>query len=610
MAIRRVGGGPSHLGGLGWRVVGVSASPARAAGLEATTGIDTVDLAAFCRSDRGWLTTAGRPAGTVIIADGVDAWRLDQLEAVLDPSVATRVVLVSARNGRGPSEGVLEGLGRDRQPVVQALPARHRRAGDRSPGPEVAGPQVAGPQVAGRGSAAAVAVDAAGPVVVGSTAATTRSALVEDWWKAHEAGHRAVMVAPDRSEAALLNQAARQRLARAGALGPTAPAHLDLAVGDRALLRWGRPGWALEAGSEVTVVGVDPGGDRITLQAGEGHKVSVPAASLRAGQLTPAYALTTGEAVRVRADRELVLGAPAAHLGLPEAEMHPAPGTWHRVHYVVGRDEPIHTLDTSPLHARLLALAGPREPGEEAHAPRRSLAELGTELEQLRLGLLAGAVGDPAAGLRALDEEQARVQTGLRRARESLAQATGMVEAIDHRRGWRRGQAREQAALAMAGASELVRGWERAAGRLSEDRRQAQEAMAQRSAWLDVHAKDLDRYRALAVAIEGRIAVLVRAAEVAPPAHIRSCLGPCPSRLSERGAWRQAVAAIQDLRERRGITDPDRALGPEPARTPTEDLARHLERQEVAGVLARALRHLGREPAIVREVDLDLGRGR
>src|SRR4029453_1357442 len=55
------------------------------------------------------------------------------------------------------------------------------------------------------------------------------------------------------------------------------------------------------------------------------------------------------------------------------------------------------------------------------------------------------------------------------------------------------------------------------------------------------------------------------AIETDRPGYVLAALGPVPESTRGRRAWRQAAGEIEQYRHTYGITDPDRALGPEPA---------------------------------------------
>jgi hypothetical protein len=72
------------------------------------------------------------------------------------------------------------------------------------------------------------------------------------------------------------------------------------------------------------------------------------------------------------------------------------------------------------------------------------------------------------------------------------------------------------------------------------------------------------------------------AVEQERPGYVLEALGPVPESTRGRRAWRQAAAQIEDYRRTYQITDPDRALGPEP-----RDSAQRADRQRVRTAIDR-----------------------
>ncbi|HYT93628.1 MAG TPA: hypothetical protein VEL76_33225, partial [Gemmataceae bacterium] len=68
------------------------------------------------------------------------------------------------------------------------------------------------------------------------------------------------------------------------------------------------------------------------------------------------------------------------------------------------------------------------------------------------------------------------------------------------------------------------------------------------------------------------------------PAGALAQLGQPPTTVKGQRGWRQAVARIEQYRERYAITDPDRALGPEP---PSRDLEQRRHHRAAAQVIQR-----------------------
>jgi hypothetical protein len=173
-------------------------------------------------------------------------------------------------------------------------------------------------------------------------------------------------------------------------------------------------------------------------------------------------------------------------------------------------------------------------------------------------------------------------------AEQGLADATAREEAARDRvvelgqgagRLLRRRQlaaARDQHALT-ATAAQLAR---QQADRAADRQRQARRAQQEHLAWHERHPDLLnaDRARARELAWRGR--VNQRAIELEQPAWLGE-LGEPPATVKGERAWRQAVSRVEQYRERYGIIDPDRALGPEPRHVDLEQRRHHRAAHQV-----------------------------
>jgi hypothetical protein len=72
------------------------------------------------------------------------------------------------------------------------------------------------------------------------------------------------------------------------------------------------------------------------------------------------------------------------------------------------------------------------------------------------------------------------------------------------------------------------------------------------------------------------------AVEADRPGYVLEALGPVPESTRGRRAWRQAAADIEAYRRSYQITDPERALGPEP-----HDPAQRADRQHARTAIER-----------------------
>jgi hypothetical protein len=166
----------------------------------------------------------------------------------------------------------------------------------------------------------------------------------------------------------------------------------------------------------------------------------------------------------------------------------------------------------------------------------------------------------------------ARTAEQRQQAEQGLAEATARVDAAQGRvaelgqgagRLLRRRElteARDRLALAET-AAKLAR---QQADRAADRERQARRVQQEHQAWRERHADLLagDRARARELAWRGRVDA--RVAELARPDWLRE-LGELPTTVKGQRAMQHALAQIEHYRERYRITDPERALGPNPA---------------------------------------------
>jgi hypothetical protein len=101
----------------------------------------------------------------------------------------------------------------------------------------------------------------------------------------------------------------------------------------------------------------------------------------------------------------------------------------------------------------------------------------------------------------------------------------------------------------------------------------------------ETHAEDLAAARATPRACQASSWVAARAAELDRPAWAAE-LGEPPSSLRGRRAYRHATRLLSDYRDRYQVTDPQRALGPEPRGGDLEQRRAHRAGQEAIERLA------------------------
>jgi hypothetical protein len=233
------------------------------------------------------------------------------------------------------------------------------------------------------------------------------------------------------------------------------------------------------------------------------------------------------------------------------------------------RDQPDAYLQLAQALSRAggqtLAIDTPTSPDLQ----RLSTTELRAERDRLRRQL------DQAP--RDRSRELARAAAHREHAEEALAAhqpATGRQPAGMLR--WRR-RGKEPAPVP-GGLAVATQQANRAHDREQELRQHQQ----RRDGWLEANAHLGPQYRQVVRALAWQRRATGMAVEADRPGYVLEALGPVPESTRGRRAWRQAAAEIQQYRHSYGITDPVRALGPEPA-----DRAQQAARQRVGTAIER-----------------------
>jgi hypothetical protein len=103
-----------------------------------------------------------------------------------------------------------------------------------------------------------------------------------------------------------------------------------------------------------------------------------------------------------------------------------------------------------------------------------------------------------------------------------------------------------------------------------------------RDGWLEANAHLGPQYRQVACTLAWQRRATGVAIEADRPGYVLEALGPVPESTRGRRAWRQAAAQIEHYRRSYRITDPVRALGPQPA-----DPAQRADRQRARTAIER-----------------------
>jgi len=120
------------------------------------------------------------------------------------------------------------------------------------------------------------------------------------------------------------------------------------------------------------------------------------------------------------------------------------------------------------------------------------------------------------------------------------------------------------------------------ADRAHDRERELRQHQQRRAGWLEANAHLGPQYRQVVRALAWQRRATGLAVDIDRPGYVLQALGPVPESTRGQRAWRQAAAQIEDYRRTYQITDPDRALGPEP-----HDPAQRADRQRARTAIDR-----------------------
>jgi len=456
-----------------------------------------------------------------------------------------------------------------------------------------------------------------GRLVAAETPTQLKQTLLGEWWRWFQQGERVAILAYRRDEVDQFNTACQQLRQQAGQLaterlqvGDRSFAAGDLVVCGKNALR--TLGVANATRGRITALDVEQ--RTITLQLEGGKHVTLTRAYLdertcwwtrgnpdrRTVDL--GYATTGHRSQGVTLDRALVRVAGAEdHQWLYVAATR---GAHQTTFFDVVSPEPrpveleldVPKVEPRSLDERLAAI-GRRDGSKRLAVDMGAAAPL--HLRGMSKRELRAERGRAAKLLRDAPPDRSRLvahTTDQRQhAEQGLADASAREEAARRRlaelgqgpgRLLRRrelAEARDRLALAET-AAKLAR---QRADRAADRERQARRAQQEHQTWRERHADLLagDRARAREQAWRGRVDV--RAVELERPGWLRE-LGEPSATVKGQRAWRQTVARIEQYRERYGIIDPERPLGPEPRHADLEQRRHHrAARQAVERFQAR-----------------------
>jgi hypothetical protein len=124
------------------------------------------------------------------------------------------------------------------------------------------------------------------------------------------------------------------------------------------------------------------------------------------------------------------------------------------------------------------------------------------------------------------------------------------------------------------------------ANRAHDRERELRQHQHVRDGWLEANAHLGPQYRQVVRTLAWQRRATGLAVEQERPGYVLEALGPVPASTRGRRSWRQAAAEIQRYRHTYQVTDPDRALGPEP-HDPGQRAARQQARMAIDRVQAK-----------------------
>jgi conjugative relaxase-like TrwC/TraI family protein len=435
-------------------------------------------------------------------------------------------------------------------------------------------------------------------VVAADSKPAATLALLQDWWAAYQeaeadSAQEVIVLAVRRAEVDRLNTACQELLAARGRLGPERLQVEDrqLAVGDRvvcghnAIAQLG-----VANGSRGTITALNPHARTLTirLDGTDGRTVLLPRSYLdgrgggeRNRRVDLAYATTGHRAQGLTRGRALVRLTGSEDVNWLYVQLSRARQDT-RLYAVVGpepqgageldlpdRDQPDGYLQLAQALSRAggqtLAIDTPNNPD----LPRMSTGELRAERDRLRRQLDQAPRDRSRELTRATAHRQHAEQTLAAHQLPAVRQPPGML------RWLRRGDQPARMPGGLAVATQQV-------NRAQDRERELRQHQQRRQGWLEANAQLGPQYRQVVRTLAWQRRATGLAIEEERPGYVLEALGPVPESTRGRRAWRHAAAEIQQYRHAYQITDPDRALGPEP-----HDSAQRADRQRARAAIDR-----------------------
>jgi len=434
-------------------------------------------------------------------------------------------------------------------------------------------------------------------LVATETPGQLKEAMLADWWASFQQGHRVAILAYRRDEVDQFNTACQQLRDTNGHLGPERlqVADREFAVGDQVVCgKNALQGLGVANASRGQVLALDAEQRAMTLQLEDGQTVTLPRAYLDERPswwlrgnpdrrtIDLAYATTGHKAQGITRDEVLVRvtssedrqwlyvgGSRAIGKTTFYSVISPEPASRTDVEREA-LDVP--AADRTPKdQADQLSMVARRDRSKRlaadttAPADPRSMSKHQVRAELRALGdLIDQAPRDQSRLLAHVTTNREQDEQRLAEATSRLQQSRDQLAALQHGPGrfLHRGDlatAREQAKQAEE-AQKVAR---QAADRAADRERQARHAQQQHQAHREANPDLPGRQRELMREKGWRKRAEARAVEILQPQWSRD-LGERPSTVKGGRAWDRAVEQVVEYRQQHSISDPERALGPEP----------------------------------------------
>jgi conjugative relaxase-like TrwC/TraI family protein len=440
-------------------------------------------------------------------------------------------------------------------------------------------------------------------VVAADSKPAASLALLQDWWTAwqqadHDPAQEVIVLAARRTEVDRLNTACQELLAARGRLGPERLQVEDrqLRVGDRVVCGHNAiSGLGVANGSRGTITALDPEARTLTLRVDghDGRTVTLPQSYVdgrgrgeRNRRVDLAYATTGHRAQGLTRGRALVRLTGTEDVNWLYVQLSRARHDT-RLYAVVGpephgggeldlpdQEQPDGYVQLAQALSRAggqrLAIDTPSSPDLR----RLSTAELRAERDRLRRRLDQAPRDRSRELQRATAHRQQAEQVLAAHQPSSGRQPPGMLR-------WLR-RSNDQPAQIPGGLAVATQ----QANRAQDRERELRQHQQRRNGWLEGNAHLGPTYRQVVRALAWQRRATGVALEADRPGYVLEVLGPVPASTRGRRAWRQAAAEIEQYRRSYQVTDPERALGPEP-HDPTQRADRQRARAAIEQVHAK-----------------------